>query len=67
MTVSVFVVLMVVTEYFGFTHGGLYGVVAAVVVVSFVGFCVYEIDYLLRRTLRRFAREWRESHPLVSE
>ena len=59
----VFVVAMIVTGCLWFSNGGLFGVVAGVVILSFIGFCVYEVDYLLRRTLRKFVREWWESHP----
>ena len=58
----IFVVTMIVAEYLWFSGGGLYGIVAGVVILSFLGFCVYEGDSL-RRTRRRFGREWRESHP----
>ena len=58
-----FIVAMIVTEYLWFSNGGLYGVVAGVVILSFIGFCVYDVDYLLRGTRRKFVREWRESHP----
>ena len=61
--VSVFIVAMIAAEYFWFSRGGLYGVVAGIVILSFVLFCVYDIDYLLRRTRRRFVRMWRENHP----
>ena len=57
----IFVVTMIVAEYLWFSRGGLYGIVAGVVILSFLGFCVYEGDSL-RRTRRRFGREWRESH-----
>ena len=62
-TASVFVVAMIVTEYLWLSRGGLYGIVAGAVILSFFGFCFYDIDYLLRRTRRRFVREWRENHP----
>src|SRR2546425_1036721 len=60
--VSVFVVVMIVAEYLWLSSGGLYGIVAGAVVLSFVGFCVYDVDLVLLRTRRRFVREWRESH-----
>ncbi|HVH14922.1 MAG TPA: hypothetical protein VNA15_04295 [Candidatus Angelobacter sp.] len=64
--VSVFVVAIIVTEYLWLSSGGWYGVVAGIVILSFIGFCVYDVD-LLRRTRGRFVREWRETHPPGSE
>ena len=62
----VFIVAMIVAEYFGFSSGGLYGIVAVIVVLSFVVFCIYEVGSL-RRNLRTFVRDWRETHPSRSE
>ena len=64
---SVFIVSMIAAEYFWFSRGGVYGVVAGIVILSFFVVCFYDIDYLLRRTRKRFVREWRESHPSMSE
>jgi hypothetical protein len=61
--VPVFIIAMIVTQYFWLKNGGSYGVVAGVVILSFFGFLVYDVDYLARRTRKRFVREWRESHP----
>jgi hypothetical protein len=61
----VFILAMIIAYYLAFSDGGSYGDVAGIVTLSFFGFCVYEIDYLLRRTHRRLVREWRENHPGV--
>ena len=34
-----------------------------VTILSFIVFCIREIDYLFRRTSQRYAREWKEQHP----
>ena len=64
---SVFVVVMIVSRYLWFSRGGSYGIVAGVVILSFIGFCVYDGNYILGGTRGRFVREWRENHPSGSE
>lgn len=63
--VSVFVVALIVTEYLWLSFGGSFGIVYGAVILSFLGFCVYDGNFLLRRTRNRFVREWRENHPPV--
>ena len=65
--VPVYIVAMIVTEYLWLSSGGSYGIVAGAVILSFIGFCVYDVDYLLLRTRRRFVQDWRENHPPGSE
>ena len=60
--VLVFVVEMIATEYLWLSSGGWYGGVAGFVILSFIGFCIYDVD-LLRGSRGRFVREWRENHP----
>jgi len=60
--VFVFVVASILAEYLWLSSGGSYGVVAGVVFLSFIGFGIYDLE-ILRRTRKRFVREWRESHP----
>jgi len=61
--VFVYVIALTVTGYLWLSSGSSYGVVAGVVIFSFTGFSVFDVDYLLHRT-RRFVRDWQESHPL---
>jgi len=59
--VFVFVIASILTEYLWLGSGGSYGVVAGVVFLSFIGFSVYDLE-ILRRTRKRFVREWRQNH-----
>ena len=61
--ILVFIVAMIVTDLLWFRNGGPYGIVAGAVILSFAGFCLYDVDYLLRQTRGTFVREWRENHP----
>ena len=58
-----FVLGLVLSEYLWFSYGGLYVVIAGVTILLFIAFCIYEIDYLLRRTSRRYARAWKDRNP----
>ena len=49
--------------YAWFSMGGIFEVLAGVVVVLFFAFCLYEIDFVLRRNIRRYARQWRDQNP----
>ena len=62
--VFVYIVAIVVAEYLWLSRGGSYEVPFGVVIVLFIGFLLYDLDIVLRRTRRRFIRDWRESHPL---
>ena len=57
-----FILGIVIAQYLWFTYGGVYEVVAGLVIVLFLVFCFYEIEYLLRRGLRRYQRQWRDQH-----
>ncbi len=37
--------------------------IAGVTILLFIAFCIYEIDYLFRRTSRSYAREWKDRNP----
>jgi ABC-type transport system involved in Fe-S cluster assembly fused permease/ATPase subunit len=58
-----FLLALILAEYLWISFGGLYAVVAGVTFLLFLAFCVYEIDYLFRRTSRRYARDWKDRHP----
>ena len=60
---GLFLLALILTEYLWFSYGGFYVVIAGLTILLFFAFCIYEIDYLFRRTSRRYAREWKEQHP----
>jgi len=58
-----FLLALILTEYLWFSYGGFYVVIAGATIFLFTAFCIYEIDYLFRRTSRSYTREWKEQHP----
>ena len=55
--------LILVTALVGyawFSMGGIFPALAGAVVVLFFGFCLFEIEIVLRTNIRRYAHQWRD-------
>jgi len=49
-------------DYAWFSIGGVFGWFGGLVFVLFMVFCVYQITFVLRTNIRKYARQWRDQH-----
>jgi hypothetical protein len=59
----VLIIGLVSFDYLWQVYGGFYAIAAGVFILAFFAWSVYEVWFLLLRTVRRYSREW-ENHPL---
>lgn len=60
---GLFLVALLLTQYLWLSYGGLYATIWVVTILSFIAFCVYEVDLLFRRISRHYLSDWKDRHP----
>ena len=61
-----FVGVLVLVIFLSISYGGVYVPLAVIAILALFAFCIYEIDYLLRRTHKRYVKEWKDQHDPTS-